>query len=39
MYNMEKDYIKELLFKNNLVEDKLHVIAVVSNPCNYKIRR
>ena len=34
----DKDNIKELLFTNKPIEDKLHVIAVVSNPCNYKIR-
>jgi len=32
------DDIKGCIFKNKPIEDKLHVIAVVSNPCNFKIR-
>jgi hypothetical protein len=32
------DNIKEHIFNNSPIEDKLHVIAVVSNPCNFKIR-
>ena len=30
--------IKSLILNNKPIEEKLHVIAVVSNPCNYKIR-
>jgi len=33
-----EDNIKELILKNEPIEEKLHVIAVVSNPCNYRIR-
>ena len=33
-----KDNIKELIFNNVPIEEKLHVVAVVSNPCNYRIR-
>jgi hypothetical protein len=33
-----KDNTKEILLKNKPIEDKLHVITVISNPCNYKIR-
>jgi len=32
------DITKELIIRNKPVEQKLHVIAVVSNPCNFKIR-
>jgi hypothetical protein len=32
------DDIKEHIINNNPIEDKLHVISVVSNPCNFKIR-
>jgi len=32
------DDSKELILKNSPVEEKLHVVAVVSNPCNFKIR-
>ena len=32
------DKTKEYILNNTQVEDKLHVIAVVSNPCNFKIR-
>ena len=34
----EKDNTKYFLLNNEPIEEKLHVIAVVSNPCNYKIR-
>ena len=34
----KNDNIKYLLLNSTPIEDKLHVIAVVSNPCNYKIR-
>jgi hypothetical protein len=34
----EKNNIKYLILNNTPIEEKLHVIAVVSNPCNYKIR-
>jgi hypothetical protein len=34
----ERDNIKYLILNNKPIEDKLHVIAVVSNPCNFKIR-
>jgi hypothetical protein len=32
------DKTKYYILNNNLIEEKLHVIAVISNPCNYKIR-
>ncbi len=32
------DNTKENIIKNKPIEDKLHIIAVVSNQCNYKIR-
>lgn len=32
------DNTKELLLNSEPIEENLHVIAVVSNPCNYKIR-
>jgi hypothetical protein len=32
------DITKDLINNNVPIEEKLHVIAVVSNPCNYKIR-
>jgi hypothetical protein len=32
------DDTKKILMENLPIEDKLHVIAVVSNPCNFKIR-
>ena len=32
------DDIKKNIISNSKIEDKLHVIAVVSNPCNFKIR-
>jgi hypothetical protein len=32
------DITKELIINNDPIEENLHVIAVVSNPCNYKIR-
>jgi hypothetical protein len=32
------DDIKGYIIKNKPIEDKLHVVAVVSNPCNFKIR-
>ena len=32
------DNTKDLLLNNNPIDDKLHVIIVVSNPCDYKIR-
>jgi hypothetical protein len=34
----QKDDTKYLLLNNKPIEEKLHVIAVISNPCNYKIR-
>jgi hypothetical protein len=35
---MTKNEIKEAILRNEKIEDTLHVIAVVSNPCNFKIR-
>lgn len=32
------DDIKEHIINNKPIEEKLHVVAVVSNPCNFKIR-
>ena len=32
------DNTKQFVLENDPIEDKLHVIAVVSNPCNFKIR-
>ena len=32
------DNTKEFVLNNEPIEEKLHVIAVVSNPCNFKIR-
>jgi hypothetical protein len=32
------DDTKEIILRNSPVEEKLHVVAVVSNPCNFKIR-
>lgn len=32
------DNTRQLILGNTPIEDKLHVIAVISNPCNYKIR-
>jgi len=32
------DNTKYLLLNNKPIEEKLHVVAVVSNPCNFKIR-
>ena len=34
----EKNWIKEAIRNNDPIESKLHVIAVISNPCNYKRR-
>ena len=34
----EKNNIKSLILNNTPIDENLHVIAVVSNPCNYKIR-
>ena len=31
------DNTKQFVLENDPIEDKLHVIAVVSNPCNFKI--
>jgi hypothetical protein len=33
-----EDNTKELLLNSHPIEEKLHVIAVISNPCNFKIR-
>jgi hypothetical protein len=33
-----EDNMKEIVLRNEKIEDRLHVIAVVSNPCNFKIR-
>jgi len=39
LYNDDNpDNTKQLILGNTPIEDKLHVIAVISNPCNYKIR-
>ena len=35
--NSVVDKTKEYILNNTPIEDKLHVIAVVSNPCNFKI--
>jgi hypothetical protein len=32
------DNTKDLILNNSHIEEKLHVVAVVSNPCNFKIR-
>jgi len=32
------DNTRQLILGNTPIDDKLHVIAVISNPCNYKIR-
>ena len=37
-YNNNPDNTRQLILGNTPIEDKLHVIAVISNPCNYKIR-
>ena len=34
----QKDDTKYLILSNEPIEEKLHVIAVISNPCNFKIR-
>ena len=31
------DNTKQFILRNDKIEDKLHVVAVISNPCNYKI--
>jgi hypothetical protein len=36
--NEKVDNTKQFILRNNKIEDKLHVVAVISNPCNYKIR-
>ena len=36
--NNNPDNTRQLILGNTPIEDKLHVIAVISNPCNYKIR-
>jgi len=36
--NQEKNNIKSLILNTKPIDNALHVIAVVSNPCNYKIR-
>lgn len=38
IYDKQVDLTKEFIRKHKPIEDKLHVIAVVSNPCNYNIR-
>jgi hypothetical protein len=39
LYNDDNpDNTRQLILGNTPIEDKLHVIAVISNPCNYKIR-
>ena len=32
------DHVKDALLRNDKIEDTLHVIAVVYNPCNFKRR-
>ena len=34
----ENDLTKKFIQENNKIDDKLHVITVISNPCNYNIR-
>jgi len=34
----KKNYIKDAIENNDPIEDKLHVIAVVSNPCLFSKR-
>jgi hypothetical protein len=34
----ENDNTKKFILENLKLEEKLHVIAVISNPCNFKIR-
>jgi hypothetical protein len=34
----QKDDTKYFILNNEPIEEKLHVISVISNPCNYKIR-
>jgi hypothetical protein len=36
--NNNPDNTRQLILGNTPIEEKLHVIAVISNPCNYKIR-
>jgi len=38
MSNEKVDNTKQFILRNNKIEDKLHVVAVISNPCNFKIR-
>jgi hypothetical protein len=38
MSNEIVDNTRQFILGNDKIEDKLHVIAVISNPCNYKIR-
>ena len=38
IFEKVEDRIKEYIINNDCIEEKLHVIAVVSNPCNYNIR-
>ena len=37
-FGITNDNTKYLLLNNKPIEEKLHVVAVVSNPCNFKIR-
>jgi hypothetical protein len=34
----DRNHIKEAIINNNPIEDKLHVVIVISNPCLYAIR-
>ena len=36
--NPKKNWIKEAIRNNDPIEDKLHVIAVLTNPCHYERR-
>jgi hypothetical protein len=38
IFEKVEDRIKEYIINNDCIEENLHVIAVVSNPCNYNIR-
>lgn len=38
LFDKQDDLTKEFIRNHDPIEEKLHVIAVVSNPCNYKIR-
>ena len=38
MKTIQKDDTKYFILNNEPIEEKLHVVSVISNPCNYKIR-